>query len=83
MPELAGEAGLDGIVCSGAEVAAARDIWRRASSSFLDSPEGADMADQKRVVTPCDALDDGASVLVIGRPITAAGDPARRSATSP
>ena len=33
--------------------------------------------DQKRVVTPRQALDDGASVLVIGRPITAALDPAR------
>ena len=36
---------------------------------------GADLADQKRVVTPAQALDDGASVLVIGRPITAAPDP--------
>jgi orotidine-5'-phosphate decarboxylase len=35
------------------------------------------MADQKRVVTPFDALNDGASVLVIGRPITGAADPAQ------
>jgi orotidine-5'-phosphate decarboxylase len=34
------------------------------------------MADQKRVVTPRAALDDGASILVIGRPITGAPDPA-------
>ena len=40
-------------------------------------PLGADIADQKRVVTPRRALDDGASVLVIGRPITGATDPAR------
>ena len=40
-------------------------------------PAGAEVADQKRVVTPRQALDDGASVLVIGRPITAADDPAR------
>jgi orotidine-5'-phosphate decarboxylase len=38
-------------------------------------PAGADTADQKRVVTPRQALDDGASVLVIGRPITGAADP--------
>jgi orotidine-5'-phosphate decarboxylase len=40
-------------------------------------PAGADIGDQKRVVTPAKALDDGASVLVIGRPITAAPDPAQ------
>jgi orotidine-5'-phosphate decarboxylase len=34
------------------------------------------VADQKRVVTPRQALEDGASVLVIGRPITEAADPA-------
>ena len=40
-------------------------------------PAGADVGDQKRVVTPRQALDDGASVLVIGRPITGAADPER------
>ena len=40
-------------------------------------PAGADVADQKRVVTPRKALDDGASILVIGRPVTAAADPAQ------
>ena len=39
-------------------------------------PAGGDVADQKRVVTPRQALDAGASVLVIGRPITGASDPA-------
>jgi orotidine-5'-phosphate decarboxylase len=39
-------------------------------------PQGADVADQKRVVTPRAALDDGASILVIGRPITGSSDPA-------
>ena len=48
-------------------------LFRRARHS----PAGADAADQKRVVTPREALDDGASVLVIGRPITGAADPAR------
>ena len=75
---IARDAGIDGIVCSGAEVAAARDAWR--NGFFVVPgirPAGADVADQKRVVTPAEALDDGASVLVIGRPITGAPDPAR------
>jgi orotidine-5'-phosphate decarboxylase len=38
-------------------------------------PAGADVADQKRVVTPRQAMDDGASVLVIGRPITEVPSP--------
>ncbi len=38
-------------------------------------PTGSDIADQKRVMTPAQALALGADVLVIGRPITAAGDP--------
>jgi orotidine-5'-phosphate decarboxylase len=39
-------------------------------------PEGTAVGDQKRVVTPRAALADGASILVIGRPITGAADPA-------
>jgi len=75
---IARDAGIDGIVCSGAEVAAARKTWP--TGFFVVPgirPAGADVADQKRVVTPAQALDDGASVLVIGRPITGAPDPAR------
>ena len=78
LTELARESGIDGIVCSGAEVAAARGIWP--DGFFVVPgvrPEGADLADQKRVVTPRQALDDGASILVIGRPITDAANPAR------
>ncbi len=78
LAELAQDAGMDGIVCSGAEVAAARKAWP--SGFFVVPglrPAGADLADQKRVATPRQALDDGASILVIGRPITGATDPAR------
>ena len=78
LTELAREAGIDGIVCSGAEVAAARKFWP--DGFFVVPgvrPEGTDLADQKRVVTPRQALDDGASILVIGRPITGAPNPAR------
>jgi orotidine-5'-phosphate decarboxylase len=75
---LARESGVDGIVCSGAEVRAARQAW---ADGFLVvpgvRPEGTDAGDQKRVVTPRQALDDGASVLVIGRAITAAPEPRR------
>jgi orotidine-5'-phosphate decarboxylase len=78
LADLAGEAGIDGIVCSGEEVAAARDVWPEGFFVVPGvRPEGADVADQKRVVTPFDALNDGASVLVIGRPITGAADPAQ------
>ena len=78
LAELARDAGIDGIVCSGEEVAAARAAWP--DGFFVVPgvrPEGSDAGDQKRVVTPRQALDDGASILVIGRPITAASEPAR------
>jgi orotidine-5'-phosphate decarboxylase len=78
LAELAREAGIDGIVCSGEEVAAARAAWPEGFFVVPGvRPPGAEVADQKRVVTPSQALEDGASILVIGRPITAAADPAR------
>jgi orotidine-5'-phosphate decarboxylase len=73
---LAREAGLDGVVCSGFEVAAARKMWR--DGFFVVPgvrPVGGAIGDQKRVMTPRQALDNGASILVIGRPITRAEDP--------
>ena len=76
LAELAEVAGLDGIVCSGQEVAGVRKQWK---NGFFVVP-GLRMADngtgdQKRVVTPRKARDDGASVLVVGRPISRAEDP--------
>ena len=73
---LARSAGLDGIVCSGEEVAAARKAWP--GGFFVVPgirPADSGAADQKRTVTPRQAIDDGASILVIGRPITEAEDP--------
>jgi orotidine-5'-phosphate decarboxylase len=73
---LARDAGLDGLVCSGNEVAAARKLWH--DGFFVVPgvrPAGGASADQKRVMTPRAALDAGASILVIGRPITQARDP--------
>lgn len=75
---LARDSGVDGIVCSGSEVAEARAAWPHGYFVVPGiRPAGADIGDQKRVVTPAQALADGASVLVIGRPITAAADPGR------
>ena len=74
---MAREAGLDGIVCSGNEVAAARKKWK--DGFFVVPgirPADAAAGDQKRVMTPRKAIDAGASILVIGRPVTAAEDPA-------
>ena len=76
LTELARDAGLDGVVCSGNEVAAARKLWP--GGFFVVPgvrPAGGPIGDQKRVMTPRAALDAGASVLVVGRPITQAEDP--------
>ena len=73
---LARDAGVDGIVCSGAELAAAREAWPEGFFVVPGlRPPGSDVGDQKRVVTPAQAMADGASVLVIGRPITGAPNP--------
>ena len=75
---LAADAGIGGIVCSPLEITTVR------SSSFGQRlrivtpgvrPAWAAVGDQKRVMTPSDALTAGADWLVIGRPITAATDP--------
>ncbi|CAN5263671.1 orotidine-5'-phosphate decarboxylase [soil metagenome] len=70
------QAGLDGIVCSGEEVAAVHKQWP--DGYFVVPgvrPANGDISDQKRVVTPRQALDNGASILIIGRPITQAANP--------
>ncbi|WP_456446966.1 orotidine-5'-phosphate decarboxylase [Thiolapillus sp.] len=74
---LAESAGLDGVVCSPLEAAAIRG---QAGSDFLlvtpgVRPASASLDDQKRVMTPADALAAGSSYLVIGRPVTGAEDP--------
>ncbi len=76
LTELAMKAGVDGIVCSGEEVQAAHAMWPKGFFVVPGvRPADGVVADQKRVVTPRAALDGGASVLVIGRPITQAEDP--------
>lgn len=75
---LARESGLDGVVCSPHDIAAIR---RECGPGFMlivpgVRPEGAALGDQKRVMTPAEAHRLGADILVIGRPITEAADPA-------
>lgn len=70
------DSGLDGIVCSAREVGKMRSTWRE--GVFVTPgvrPAGAEAGDQRRIVTPAQALINGSSYLVIGRPITQAADP--------
>lgn len=73
-------AGMGGIVCSAEEAAAVRKIVGRDLAVVTPGirPAGAERGDQKRVVTPADAIRDGASHLVVARPIVQAAD--RRAA---
>ena len=77
-PRWRASAGLDGIVCSGAEVGGGAADW---PDGFFVVPgiRPADgrVGDQKRVITPRAALDAGASILVIGRPVTRRRRPRR------
>ena len=76
LADLAQDAGLDGIVCSGEEVGAIRKRWH--DGFFIVPgvrPAGGKKGDQKRAVTPRAAIDAGASIIVIGRPISQAADP--------
>jgi orotidine-5'-phosphate decarboxylase len=77
LARLAEESGADGVVCSPLEAAQVR---AQAGEGFLlvtpgVRPGSAAADDQKRVMTPTDAVVNGADYLVIGRPITGAGDP--------
>lgn len=75
--ELAQVNGLDGVVCSGQELALVRAV---AGENFVTMvpgirPAGSAVQDQKRTLTPLEAARAGADALVIGRPITGASDP--------
>jgi len=78
LAKLARQSGIDGFVCSAEEVAAVRAAT--GPQTLLVIPgirlAGAAIDDQKRIATPSQAIAQGASMLVVGRPITQAKDPA-------
>ena len=82
LARMAVEAGADGLVCSPLEVAAIRAALGPGPELVVPGirPAGADLGDQKRVMGPRQALDAGATILVIGRPITQAADPVAAAA---
>ncbi len=73
------ESGIRGFVCSPQEVAALRTLAGPAGVLVTPGirPAGADAGDQQRIATPAQALQQGASYLVVGRPITQAAHPAQ------
>jgi len=79
---LAKEAGLDGNVASPNEIRAIRNAMGRTWAIVTPGvrPAGGERQDQSRVATPRAATEAGADYLVVGRPITAAPDPARAAA---
>ena len=75
---VAAEGGCQGIVCAVGDLADVRTLTPRLIKVVPGiRPEGAPADDQARVGTPQEALDEGADLLVIGRPITRAEDPTK------
>ena len=78
LASLAGTCGCDGVVCSAREAATLRPAcgphFRLLTPGIR--PRGSSLQDQARVATPAQALRDGATWIVVGRPITRAEDPA-------
>jgi orotidine-5'-phosphate decarboxylase len=82
LAQLARAAGIDGLVCSAEEVASVRALMGPDALLVIPGirPVGSGIGDQSRVATPGEAIARGASMLVVGRPITQAADPARAAA---
>lgn len=74
---LAQECGLDGVVCSAIDLQAVRGACGPGFLTVVPGIRlgGGDAGDQKRVATPAAAVQSGADILVVGRPITGAADP--------
>jgi orotidine-5'-phosphate decarboxylase len=77
LARLATDSGLHGLVCSPLEVASLRSALGPGALLVTPGvrPAGTEPGDQKRTATPAQAIRDGASMLVIGRPITGAASP--------
>ena len=82
LARLTQKAGLDGVVCSAHEIERLRGACGSDFALMVPGirPAGSEQGDQKRVMTPKEALSAGATHLVIGRPITSAPDPAKAAA---
>lgn len=80
---MAVEAGADGLVCSPKEIGPLRNALGASPILVVPGirPAGSAMGDQKRVMTPREAVEAGASYIVVGRAITGAGDPAAAAAS--
>jgi orotidine-5'-phosphate decarboxylase len=93
LARLARTCGIDGLVCSAEEVAIVREVMgpgarlvvpgiRPAAADLANAPNSAKISDdQRRIATPAQAIARGASMLVVGRPITQASDPAAAAAS--
>lgn len=77
LAHLAQDSGIDGVVCSPREAAHMRELLGPDALVVTPGvrPAGADLGDQSRVATPADAINAGASHIVVGRPITGTEDP--------
>ena len=77
LARLAKDCGLDGVVCSAHEAAAIRAACGSGFQLIVPGvrPDWAATNDQKRIMTPAEAVNEGADILVVGRPITGAGSP--------
>ncbi|CCN48258.1 orotidine-5'-phosphate decarboxylase [Vibrio nigripulchritudo MADA3029] len=78
LANLTKHSGLDGVVCSAQEASLLKSELGREFKLVTPGirPAGAAVGDQKRIMTPVDAIEAGSDYLVIGRPITQAADPA-------
>jgi len=79
LAKLAKDAGCDGVVCSSHEIETIRNACGDDFITMVPGirPAGSAIGDQKRIMTPKEAIDKGATHLVIGRPITQADNPAQ------
>jgi orotidine-5'-phosphate decarboxylase len=77
LAKLAKESGLDGVVCSPHEIELVKSACGKDFKTIVPGirPAGSEKGDQKRVLTPKEAVDNGADFIVIGRPITASSNP--------
>ena len=81
MSRLAGDAGCEGVVCAPQELTVVSSVAPELTKVTPGvRPAGTETADQRRVMTPAEAVARGADWLVVGRPITGAADPAAAAA---